>query len=117
MIRPGALFGHWPLWGDSPESDLTASLNHLTLTNAPLIDNHGPSGRYVKMPAAKQMNVSGSISGQVTVSGQPRRRLIRIYDRATGVLVDFTYSNDVDGIYEQRELDRSKKYFVVELDE
>lgn len=59
---------------------------------------------------------SGSISGKVLEQGVPVSRRVLCHERATGVLVGSTWS-DASGDYVFNDLDDSKKYYVVSLDE
>lgn len=42
MVRPGSLVGYWPLWGVSPEPDLSGLVHNMTLTNTPTLATHAP---------------------------------------------------------------------------
>lgn len=59
---------------------------------------------------------SGIITGKVLEQGVPVSRRVLCHERATGVLVGSTWS-DVSGDYVFNELDDSKKYYIVSLDE
>lgn len=59
---------------------------------------------------------SGIITGKVLEQGVPVSRRVLCHERNTGILVGSTWS-DVNGDYVITDLDDSKKYYIVALDE
>lgn len=65
-IRPDKLVMHVPLWGQSPEAELTAGVGNATITGSPTIADHSPTGLYVPW--------SPDLSHAVTAAGGPLAR-------------------------------------------
>lgn len=110
IIRPSALVGYWPLFGDTTgEPDLSGSINNLTVASTPTKVDHAPVGRIILPPIPVVENFHfGETFNQ---------RVVHLYDRQSGALLQST-KTDVNGDYEFKQVDGSnnREHYVVVLD-
>lgn len=83
--------------------------------NEPPIGGHAELGACTYPPAILLYG-TGTVAGTLKVGTLPARRLVRLFERGSGVLVRETMSG-LDGSYRFEHLDTGRQYFAVGFDD
>lgn len=87
-----------------------------SLTFAPPTGAITDGPEWASYPPAMPLLGEGTLAGTLKVGTLPARRLVRLFDRGSGVIVRETMSG-LDGSYRFEHLDTGRRYFAVGFDD